>query len=516
VVPEVLRAKVKVFLELFRKTRQLEALNTELEARVASRTAELEAQTEKLRRSEERRSLALTAGDMGSWEYDPATDHLEWDAGQHRIYAIDQRRVEPTRNAILDIVHPDDRDKHPLAAALKAPGNRYQIEFRVVWPDGEVRWCYGSAAITRDAEGNVVRLNGVSIDITERKRAEERQILLAREVDHRAKNTLAVVLSMLRLTKANTTAEYVAAVEGRIHALAATHNLLSATHWEGADLRRIVEEELAPYRTGRDDRVVTDGPPALLLPATAQAVALALHELATNAAKYGALSREGGRLKLTWTVGKEAAELQWTESGGPRTEPPSSLGFGLSIVRASIEAQFRGGVVYDWRPEGLHCRLSIPSAQIVGTEGRRTAVAVPLNEASGNRRGSLSGKKLLVVEDEFLIGMMLKRNLEGLGATVEGPYARLADGIAAARTGTFDGAVLDFNLGGKLVDPLADLLVEQGRPFLFITGYQRDGVDRRYANIPVLSKPIDVDSLERVLGSLFDPAPLSLRVADAT
>src|SRR6185503_13790714 len=170
--------------------------------------------------------------------------------------------------------------------------------------------------------------------------------------------------------KASTTAEYVTAVEGRIHALAATHNLLSATHWEGADLRRIVEEELAPYRSGRDDRVVTDGPPALLLPATAQAVALALHELATNAAKYGALSREGGRLKLTWTVGKEAAELQWTESGGPRTEPPSSLGFGLSIVRASIEAQFRGGVVYDWRPDGLHCRLSIPSAQIVGAEGR--------------------------------------------------------------------------------------------------------------------------------------------------
>lgn len=514
VVPQVLRAKVKVFIELFRKTRQLEELNAELEGRVASRTAELEAQTERLRLSEDRRSLALSAGDMGSWEYIPATDTLEWDRGQHRIYAIDQRKVEPSRQAILDIVHPDDRDKHPLIGALSAPGDRYQTEFRVVWPDGEVRWCYGSAAITRDAAGKVVRLNGVSIDITDRKRAEERQILLAREVDHRAKNTLAVVLSMLRLTKAKTTTEYINAVEGRIHALAATHNLLSATHWEGADLRSIVEEELAPYRTGGGDRVHTEGPRALLLPATAQSVALALHELATNAAKYGALSREGGKLRLTWTLNNEAAELHWTESGGPPTQPPSTLGFGLSIVRASIEAQFRGGVVYDWRPDGLHCRLSIPSAQIVGAEGRRGTSAAAPKEANGSRRSGLSGKRLLVVEDEFLIGMMLKRNLEGLGVTVDGPYARLAEGIAAAKTGGFDGAVLDFNLAGKAVDPLADMLLEQRLPFLFITGYQRDSIDRRYANVPVLAKPIDVESLERVLNSLFD-APV-VRATAAT
>src|SRR5205085_6271989 len=115
-----------------------------------------------------------------------------------------------------------------------------QGEFRIVRPTGEIRWCYGSAAIARDAEGSVARLNGVSVDITERKRTEERQLLLAREVDHRAKNTLAVVLSVLRLTKAPSTPEFISIVEGRIHALAATHNLLSATHWEGADLRRIV------------------------------------------------------------------------------------------------------------------------------------------------------------------------------------------------------------------------------------------------------------------------------------
>jgi PAS domain S-box-containing protein len=533
VVPEVLRAKVKVFIELYRKTRQLERLNAELEERVAARTAELEAQTERLRRSEERRSLALSAANMGAWEYDPATDHLEWDAGQHRIYAMDRRKVEPTRQAILEIVHPDDRDKHPLAVGLTVEGFSYQVEFRVLWPDGEVRWCHGSTAITRNARGKVVRLNGVSLDITDRKRAEERQVLLAREVDHRAKNTLAVVLSMLRLTKAPTMLEFVTTLEGRIHALAATHNLLSATRWQGADLRRIVEEELAPYGSGRGERVVAKGPPAMLLPATAQAIALALHELATNAAKYGALSTETGQLQLSWTVGADAAQLDWIETGGPPTKKPSALGFGLSIVRSSIEAQFRGGVSYDWRPEGLHCQLSIPSAQIVSAppksvampatsaapapaplESRSAGIGVAAKTNGNGSRRTLAGKRFLMVEDEFLIGMMLKTRLESLGATVAGPFARLADGIAAAKRDSFDAAVLDFNLGGTFADPLADLLIARRVPFVFITGYQREGVDRRYAHIPILQKPIAIEELEITLGALFAPAP-PLSVAEA-
>jgi PAS domain S-box-containing protein len=507
VVPEVLRAKVKVFVELYRKTRQLEELNAELERRVAARTAELEAQTERLRQSEERRSLALSAGDMGSWELDIATGRLEWDEGQYRIYGTDPRTFQPDLPRVLGMVHPDDRNASPLVAALQTDGAQYQVEFRIVRPTGEVRWCFGAAAITRDAAGNAVRLNGVSVDITERKRAEDRQILLAREVDHRAKNTLAVVLSVLRLTKAKTIADFARTVEGRIHALAATHNLLSATRWQGADLRRIVDEELAPYQTAQPGRVTVEGPAAVLLPATAQALALAVHELATNAAKYGALSAEAGRLQVHWSIGKDSVELSWIETGGPPVSPPSSLGFGLTIVRSSIEAQFRGGVEYDWRPEGLRCRLSIPRAQLATAEPAATAVAAASKKAVDAPAGSLAGKRLLMVEDEFLVGMMVKKNLESLGAVVIGPYARLADGIAAAKANGLDGALLDFNLGGKLADPLADLLIARNVPFVFITGYQRDSIDRRYANIPVLQKPIEADTLERILVSLLDTPP---------
>ena len=513
VVPEVLRAKVKVFIELYRKTRQLEALNTELEARVAARTAELEAQTERLRQSEERRSIALSAGDMGSWEVDVATGHIEWDEGPYRIFNVDPGKFEPTVDGIEEMMHPDDRESNSLASIIASGQSRFQLEFRVVRPSGEVRWCYGAGIVSRDTDGNASRVTGVTVDITERKRAEERQVLLAREVDHRAKNTLAVVLSMLRLTKARTMPEFVAAVAGRIHALAVTHNLLSASRWEGANLGQIVDEELAPYQTRRRNRIVTEGPSILLQPATAQAVALALHELATNAAKYGALSSEAGSLKVRWTFTDNALSLDWRETGGPPAVAPQGLGFGLTIVRSSIEEQFRGGVAYDWSPHGLHCRLSIPRAQIA--EATPTSDVEPQVAASPAGSGeNLVGKRFLMVEDEFLVSMLVESIVSDLGATVVGPYSRLADGLAAARTENFDGAILDLNLRGEAAEPLADLLMGRGVPFLFVTGYQREGIDRRYASIPVLQKPIDAEALKRILTSLVE-VPARSKAAQA-
>jgi two-component sensor histidine kinase/DNA-binding response OmpR family regulator len=512
VVPEVLRAKVRVFVDLYRKTRLLESLNAELEGRVAARTAELAAQTERLRRSEERRSIALSAGDMGSWEVDVTNGHIEWDEGPYRIFDVDPATFEPTAERIQAMIHPEDRDRGSLNAILASPSNRFQTEFRIVRPTGEVRWCYGAGVVSRDAAGNAVRMNGVTVDITERKRAEERLVLLAREVDHRAKNTLAVVLSVLRLTRAGNINDFITAVEGRVHALAATHNLLSSTRWEGAHLRKIVDEEMAPYHASHRQRVITKGPDVVLLPATAQAMALALHELATNAAKYGALSTDTGTLSVAWRVGEDSLILEWSETGGPPAAEPARLGFGLTIVRSSIEAQFRGGVRYDWRPDGLRCTLSIPVAQIVPTP--LAAEPAPSQAATPEERPSLSGMRLLVVEDELLVSMLIEEMLVGLGASVAGPYVRLADALVAAKAERFDGAVLDINLAGEQADPLADLLLAKGVPFVFITGYQRESLDRRYANVPVLQKPIDAAALERVLLSLVR-LPTMLQAADA-
>src|SRR6202045_3704517 len=303
VIPEVLRAKVRIFAELYRKTRQLEQLNQELERRVAERTAELEASAARLMQSEERRSLALAAGHMGSWEWDPVNGHFVWDDGQYRIFGVDPASFDLTVDNIRALIHPEDW-KHLQNAIKPAAPNTpsFQSEFRVCRPNGDLRWCIGTAVASVDATDNIVRISGVTVDITDRKEAEERQALLAREVDHRARNALAVVQAIIRLTRAKTVDAYVEAGEGRIRALARAHVLLSQSRWQGGDLGKLVDEELAPYRADAPERIAAAGPDVSLEPRTAQTLALALHELCTNAAKYGSLSVMSGRVEVNWEL----------------------------------------------------------------------------------------------------------------------------------------------------------------------------------------------------------------------
>ena len=366
VIPEVLRAKIKVFAELYRKTRQLERLNAELEDRVRARTAELENSTAKLVESEQRRSMALAAGKMGSWDWDWINGDWMWDEGQYRIFGVDPATFQVTSENIKKLLHPDDVPELRKAVAHFERGARsYEAEFRINRPDDDERWCVCSAAASTDRGGRVVRVSGVTIDITERKRAEERQNLLAREVDHRAKNALALAQSIVRLTRAGNLKDYVQAVEGRISALARVHTILSLSNWQGAEIGRLVDEEISPYATGA--QIELYGPELQLEPATAQTLALAVHELITNSAKYGALSAHTGRIKIQWEVRPELLELVWEERDGPEVAMPTSRGFGTRSVIASIESQLGGRADFDWRVEGLVCRLAVPLGSKDGT-----------------------------------------------------------------------------------------------------------------------------------------------------
>ncbi len=359
VVPEVLRAKIKVFAELYRKTRQLERLNTELEDRVRARTAELERSTTKLVESEQRRSMAIAAGKMGSWDWDWVNGDWMWDEGQYRIFGVDPGTFEVTSENIRKLLHPDDAEQLRKAMPdLERGARSFETEFRIRLPDGEERWCTGTAAASTDRDGRVVRLSGVTIDITERKRAEERQNLLAREVDHRAKNALALAQSIVRLTRAGSIKDYTQAVEGRISALARVHTILSLSNWQGAEIWRLVEEEISPYASGA--QITLHGPELQLEPATAQTLALAVHELITNSAKYGALSAHAGRLGVKWEVQGDGLQFIWEERDGPKVEQPIARGFGTRSVIASIESQLGGRADFDWRVEGLICRLTVP------------------------------------------------------------------------------------------------------------------------------------------------------------
>jgi PAS domain S-box-containing protein len=492
VVPEVLRAKVRIFCELYRKTRQLEALNTELELRVAERTAEVEAAAAKLRESERGRSLALAAGHMGSWEWDRVADEYRWDEGQYRIFGVDPKSFRPTSENIRRLVHPDDWIRMQVAIErLIAQGDNLRDEFRVLRPDGEIRWCIGVAA---GAEKSGNRISGVTIDITDRKGAEERQSLLAREVDHRAKNVLAVVQSIVRLTKAPSHDTYVSSIEGRIRALSTAHNVLAQSQWVGASLRGLIEKELAPYHSAK---IELRGPEIVLHPAAAQTLALALHELATNAAKYGALSTANGRLAVTWSAVGDF-QIVWAETHGPRVAEPTRKGFGSRIITASIEQQLGGKVHFDWRSQGLKCSLSIPNVN--GALFASSANRNPdyLDGLDADDRIDIRGNRILIVEDESLVALALSETLRESGFEVVGPCGSVSEAITAIRSGNFDAAVLDVNLNGELIYPAAELLADRDIPFVFMTGYGPEGIDSRFRNVVAMHKPVERDKLLRL------------------
>jgi two-component sensor histidine kinase/DNA-binding response OmpR family regulator len=504
VVPEVLRAKVKVFAELFRKTRQLEQLNLELERRVADRTTELKSSTTRLLQSEQLRSLALAAGQMGSWDWDAVSGDFSWDGGQYRIFGVDPGSFTITPDNVRALIHPEDWERSRAAlASVTEHGQTYQTEFRVHRPNGELRWCIGAAAASIDSSRRVVGLSGVTVDITDRKSAEERQTLLVREVDHRARNALAVVQSIIRLTRAESKEAYVAAVEGRITALSRAHVLLSQSRWQGANLSRILDEELAPYRRSESEKIVTSGPEVFLEPATAQILALALHELATNAAKYGALSSTLGRVTLSWELVPDRLLLRWVENGGPAVQPPRSEGYGTRVIGASVERQLDGCATFDWHPDGLRFAMSIPLGERAKQEEnvpneRRTAAERNGNGNCAAPRRVMPGNRLLLVEDEALTGMMMSDMLTELGFDVIGPFGRVADAMAAIGREDFHAAVLDVNLDGEMVYPVADAVLARGVPFVFVTGYSAEGIDRRFAQVPVLQKPIERQMLQSV------------------
>jgi PAS domain S-box-containing protein len=510
VVPEVLRAKVKIFAELYRKSRQLEQLNAELERRVSQRTAELERSTQRLQQSEDRRNLALAAGKMGSWDWDLVEGDCAWDEGQKRIFGVDPASFEVTLIGVRNLVHRDDWKimRHALRRTRRDAGS-YQVEFRVCRPDGGVRWCLGTVAASRNSADRISRISGVTIDITDRKEAEERQLLLAREVDHRAKNALAVMHAIVSLTRADNIEQFVAAVEGRIQALARAHSLLSDSRWRGADIVELIQEELAPYRGTKNDRVRISGNGLSLEPSTAQALALALHELATNAAKYGALSLPSGSVEVEWELKAAKLELRWIERGGPAVEQTVTGGFGIRVITASVESQLGGTVKFDWHHDGLRCFISVPhhgdpepseKFQTSTSVGRSGALGSSLVE--GGRR-----KRILLVEDESLIAMMMEQILRDLDFDVVGPFGSVQEALASVDREPVDAAILDINLGGEMAYPIGRVLRSRKVPFVFMTGYGAEGIVSPFPDVRIFQKPLERSVLQGLFASGHESAP---------
>ena len=215
----------------------------------------------------------------------------------------------------------------------------------------------------RNAQGKIVGASKIARDISDRKRSEVQIATLAREAEHRTRNILATVQAIVRLSNSDTADDLKTNIAGRIQALANVNTLLVQSRWTGATLHNLVTKELSPYCQSNDPRAQIDGPNVLLEPTTAQSIAAALHEMATNAAKHGALSVPDGQLKIAWHHSPNGFILNWSEMNGPPVVPPKRQGFGMSLMDTMIQGQLKGTLRFDWHPEGFKCEISLPSIE---------------------------------------------------------------------------------------------------------------------------------------------------------
>ena len=260
-----------------------------------------------------------------------------------------------------------DEDRAALAEAYRsalANQGGFAVEGRHRRADGEIRILSTQAQPRRDAEGAFLGMIGVNVDVTEARRAEHHHRLLINELNHRVKNTLATVQSLAHQTVSSgrDSGQIGALLEGRLMALSAAHNVLNRDNWDAADLATVVGEALAPFEEA--GRLELRGPPVRIGPQAALAIALAVHELATNAVKYGALSTPAGSVEVAWRrAGATAADFEWRERGGPQMGPPSHQGFGSRLLR-SLAADLGAPTRLDFRKDGLVCRLRIVLAGV--------------------------------------------------------------------------------------------------------------------------------------------------------
>ncbi|AZS21567.1 sensor histidine kinase [Caulobacter sp. FWC26] len=326
---------------------------------VAEDITEQKLAVQRMAASEARLRLALEAGRMApfEWSLDDALPPLSDDLRRRVDFGDAGARLEEGRTRH----HPDDAAllNKTRQRALDGDDTFADFEFRRLTADAQVRWLQVRSEIVRDNLGRPRKLVGVQLDVTEQRENEERLRLLMLEVDHRAKNLLFVVQSMVSLAKAGDLETYRQALLGRIESLSRAHQLLAESRWSGGDLRQLLTEELGPYGLGDNGHIKLDGPPISLPARHAQALALCLHELATNAAKYGALSVDEGVLTVRWRSSHGQLELSWIERGGAPVVAPKRSGFGGTLLKRSLQP-FGGRVELHWAELGLSAQITLP------------------------------------------------------------------------------------------------------------------------------------------------------------
>lgn len=360
-----LRARIDGVVTLARQRREAAAREQELRAEI-----EAERGRAALRESERRMEFALEAGRLGSWELDLETRRFAVSTILRETLELDDIGSFVTYETLLTRLQPGDRIRldEAMARAIDL-GEGLDIELRTTFAGAWTGWILLRGSTLYAEDGKPLRMAGVSLDISARKAAEEQQRLLLDELNHRVKNTLATVQSIAMQTRRNAEgpAAFSEALEGRIQAMARAHDLLTQASWAGAYLSEVIGQTLSPYLTNGDGerRISQNGPQVRLGPNAAVTLNMAFHELATNAAKYGALTRPDGRISVTWDVDRTAEPqiiaIDWIETGGPRVSSPDRRGFGSRLIEQGVARELGGHIHLEFDPAGVQCRMRIPA-----------------------------------------------------------------------------------------------------------------------------------------------------------
>jgi PAS domain S-box-containing protein len=311
--------------------------------------------------------LALKASGLGVWHARIGAGELHMDGNLAAMFGWPAAPLRVRDEEWLARIHPEDQSRVLAELAARRLDLRpLEIDFRTVLPDGSTRALAVLGAVMRHADEVAYGSVGVARDVTERARDADRQKLLLSELNHRVRNTLASVLSLAQQTAQDAASipAFLDSFRARVLALSTAHNLLTRGRWQGASLGDLVATILAPERDADPARIEVAGPACELPPHTALAMTMGLHELATNARKYGALSAAGGRVSVIWSLAEDGGErrltLVWRERGGPPVAPPTRTGFGTRLLRRALGADLDGTVRLDFAPEGLVCTFDFP------------------------------------------------------------------------------------------------------------------------------------------------------------
>ena len=335
-------------------------------------------------------------------------------------------------------------------------------------------------------------------DLSERQRQEDHIKMLMGEVNHRSKNMLSLVQAIARQTATTQPQDFIERFGERIRALSANQNLLVKSEWRAVQLDELVRSQLAHFGDSRGTRITIDGPPLKITASASQPLGMAMHELATNAAKYGALSNESGHVAISWNLqtdpaGQAQFAMSWIESGGPEVAKPARSGFGSTVIGRMLKMSLGCAAKVDFDPTGLIWRIVCPAAGLIESD------APPAPKLNGGPTAKepvlVTGRRILVVEDEALIAMDFAETLSSAGYAVIGPANSVAQALALISQFGCDAAVLDTNLGAETSEPVARALVARGTPYIATSGYSREQQPEFMQTAPLLGKPVSGEML---------------------